>query len=100
MRAGRDLLAYTDSLVDSGIAQIPMTDAQYEKLPRYQGDADAHLKLLDYGRKVLKQIANDPRVQLASSPTVFHPDLHNEICSCPKVIQLRSQASSTGNQQA
>jgi hypothetical protein len=69
-------LAYTDGLVDSGIVRIPTTDAQNEKLPRYQGDANAHLKLLEYGRKVLKQIANDSRVQLASSPTLFHPDLH------------------------
>jgi hypothetical protein len=76
LNAGRDLRAYTNGLIDAGVSRVPVTKANDKKLLRYHGDASTHLQLLQYGRNVLMQIASDPRVRLATSPTLFHPDLH------------------------
>jgi Phosphotransferase enzyme family len=35
-----------------------------------------HLDLLEYSRPVLKEMCADPRIRAASTPILFHPDLH------------------------
>ncbi len=35
-----------------------------------------HLRLLEFGRAVLKKMSRDPRVRDAAAPTLLHPDLH------------------------
>jgi hypothetical protein len=76
LHAGRDLEAYADGLIDAGISRVPIITPNDKKLLRYQGDASTHFQLLQNGRDVLRQIASDHRVKLASSPTLFHPDFH------------------------
>ncbi|KAI9669662.1 MAG: hypothetical protein M1831_007358 [Alyxoria varia] len=71
-----DLFAYCDGLIDAGISRVPPTDAESESRPRYHGSLSAHLKLLEHGRRVIKEIAKDSRVQDAAHPTLLHPDLH------------------------
>lgn len=48
------------------------------KRPRYHGTVEDHLNLLELGRAVIKQISEDPRIKDASTPTLFHPDLHKK----------------------
>jgi hypothetical protein len=44
--------------------------------PCYHGSAHEHLRLLDLGRTVIQEMAKDPRIRNAATPTLFHPDLH------------------------
>nr|POE75562.1 altered inheritance of mitochondria protein 9, mitochondrial [Quercus suber] len=73
---GLDLAGYSDSLIDAGISRVPPFDTEIESRPRYHGSVSTHIQLLDRGRRVVKQIAQDPRIQEAACPVLFHPDLH------------------------
>jgi Phosphotransferase enzyme family len=74
--AGPDLTAYCDGLIDTGLSRIPLVDPFLRNRPPYHGFAEAHLRLLEYGRAVIKKMSRDPRIQDAAAPTLFHPDLH------------------------
>ncbi|KAJ8130483.1 hypothetical protein O1611_g3144 [Lasiodiplodia mahajangana] len=67
---------FFDGLVGTGISRIPPADPEYERRPTYHGSVDEHLRLLEDARIVLRQIAADSRIKAASSPLLFHPDLH------------------------
>lgn len=70
-----DLQAYCDGLIDAGIARVP-PDSERPQGPRYQGLPSEHLCLLESGRAVIKNMAEDARILEAAAPTLFHPDLH------------------------
>ncbi|KAL6157740.1 hypothetical protein ACJQWK_08047 [Exserohilum turcicum] len=72
----RHLPAYSDALIDTGLARLPATDAALQQRPRYHGSVQTHRQILEQGRTVLSKIAVDARVTNAATPMLFHPDLH------------------------
>lgn len=72
---GPDLAAFCDGLIDTGISRVPPAGT-VTKQGRYQGSTHAHLRLLEYGREVIRKMAEDPKVKSPASPVMFHPDLH------------------------
>jgi hypothetical protein len=53
-----------------------MVDPELHNRPRYHGSVEAHLRLLESGRTVIKSMSEDLRIRDAATPTLFHPDLH------------------------
>lgn len=48
----------------------------FQNRPAYHGSIEAHLRLLQSGRAVIKQMAKDPRILDTAEPILLHPDLH------------------------
>ena len=53
-----------------------MVDPELHNRPCYHGSVEAHLRLLESGRTVIKSMSEDLRIRDAATPTLFHPDLH------------------------
>jgi Phosphotransferase enzyme family len=53
-----------------------MVDPELHNRPSYHGSVEAHLRLLESGRAVIKSMSEDLRIWDAATPTLFHPDLH------------------------
>ncbi|KAF2221656.1 kinase-like domain-containing protein [Elsinoe ampelina] len=71
----KDMCGFSDSLVDVGIARIP-TGLSSELRRPYQGRTGEHAKLLAIGRSILRQLSSSSIIQKASTPLLYHPDLH------------------------
>ncbi|KAH3909004.1 hypothetical protein HBH56_166810 [Parastagonospora nodorum] len=69
-----NLGAFCDGLVDTGRSRIP--SAQPSNQPCYKGNIKMHHELLENARVVISNMAEDPRIQAASQPVLYHPDLH------------------------
>jgi hypothetical protein len=76
MSSGPDLTAYCDGIIDAGLSRIPPFDPILHSRPCYHGSVEAHLRLLESGRAVIKQMSRDPRIRDAAAPMLLHPDLH------------------------
>lgn len=72
---GSTLDGYRESLIDAGLSRVPLED-DHKKRPSYHGTVESHVQLLGQARAVLKAMSSDRRIQNASAPTLFHPDLH------------------------
>ncbi|KAJ5726758.1 uncharacterized protein N7483_008115 [Penicillium malachiteum] len=75
-----DVVAYSNAVIDAGLAKLPLTDPDPQSLDRalpfYQGSVETHVQLLEHARIVLTQMANDMKVKFRSDPMLFHPDRH------------------------
>lgn len=74
---GSTFHAYCDGLVDAGFSRVPLED-DLKKRPIYHGTIEEHIELLKHARPVVREMASDPRVQKAATPTLFHPSLRTE----------------------
>jgi hypothetical protein len=63
-------------LIDTGLSRIPAVDPVLHNWPCYHGSVEAHLRLLESGRIVIKHLAGDPRIRGAATPTLHYLDLH------------------------
>ena len=73
---GRDFPTFCDGLIDTGISRVPPTETVSTRRPRYHGSVQTHYELLEHGRDVIKNMAEDARIKDTSNPVLFHPDLH------------------------
>ncbi|KAJ5155193.1 kinase-like domain-containing protein [Penicillium capsulatum] len=74
-----DMLAYSNALIETGLARIPATDTlepETREKPFFQGSVKTHVDLLESSRKLLHTLIQDPKITATSSPTLFHPAFH------------------------
>ncbi|KAJ5737930.1 kinase-like domain-containing protein [Penicillium malachiteum] len=77
--SGPDIVAYSNAIVDAGLAKLPPTDLEPQSLERhlpfYQGSVETHVQLLKHTRIVLTQMASDTKVKFRLDPMLFHREL-------------------------
>ena len=73
---GRDFISFCDGLIDLGISRVPPVEHLSARRARYHGSIQTHYRLLEYGRTVIKNMAEDARIKNTTGPVLFHPDLH------------------------
>lgn len=73
------MLAYSNALIDTGLARIPATDTPEpgaREKPFFHGTVQTHVDLLESSRKLLHTLSQDPKILATSSPILFHPAFH------------------------
>ena len=74
--AGSSLGAYCDGLIDTGLSRLPAEDDVFSSKPAFHGRVGTHARLLDVGRKVIRKLSQDLRIEKAAAATLGHADLH------------------------